>query len=456
MEKDQERLQESSMVAGLTMRELREQRERFLTADQLRKMRSHELARLDPAKVDESLRALLIDRLILFGELEAAVQGFEKTGFSTTVADIWRVCVEAVARSQNRDLLLRLLNIESPLLAPKAVPISAQLLLADKSALELIENAALEGLKHPDKDQSVDLGYALMEGQWPALGILITRGLLMFKSIFDSHMLFEVLLETRDRLNLEPTDPIQIAFDQRLEESIEAYGDSEVLREAHERLEIKNRELSEARSKLAMVEAELEKKEREDKPVKTVTTVPLEASLSEKLPAIAEESATRELRRSVALLKEELKERHTERNQLRQELNATLKDLEELRQKQTGPNQPEEPGNETENEDNFLEEPGPIGTQPLRVPQFSARFLESLDQSPLSVSRHAMSLIGRLAAGESSAFVGIKRLQSNREIVRQRLSDYRLLFRLHPKTIELLALIPRRDLERKIRSLAAT
>jgi hypothetical protein len=90
------------------------------------------------------------------------------------------------------------------------------------------------------------------------------------------------------------------------------------------------------------------------------------------------------------------------------------------------------------------------------VPQFSARFLESLDQSPLSVSRHAMSLIGRLAAGESSAFVGIKRLQSNREIVRQRLSDYRLLFRLHPKTIELLALIPRRDLERKIRSLAAT
>jgi len=33
--------------------------------------------------------------------------------------------------------------------------------------------------------------------------------------------------------------------------------------------------------------------------------------------------------------------------------------------------------------------------------------------------------------------------------------DYRLLFRLHSKTIEFLTLIPRRDLERKLKSLVA-
>jgi mRNA-degrading endonuclease RelE of RelBE toxin-antitoxin system len=66
-----------------------------------------------------------------------------------------------------------------------------------------------------------------------------------------------------------------------------------------------------------------------------------------------------------------------------------------------------------------------------------------------------MLSIGRMAAGESGAFAGAKRLRSNRDIVRQRIGDHRLLFRLHPQTIELLALIPRRDLERRIKSLTA-
>ena len=95
-----------------------------------------------------------------------------------------------------------------------------------------------------------------------------------------------------------------------------------------------------------------------------------------------------------------------------------------------------------------------MGVQPVRVPEFSQKFRESLDELPSRTVRHSMALIGRLAAGESGAFTGIKRLKTNRDIVRQRVgADYRLLFRLHSKTIELLALIPRRDLERKIRSL---
>jgi hypothetical protein len=105
-------------------------------------------------------------------------------------------------------------------------------------------------------------------------------------------------------------------------------------------------------------------------------------------------------------------------------------------------------------QDSLLGEPGPAGIQPVRIPEFSRKFLESLEELPVMAVRHAMSLIGRLAAGDSGAFVGVKRLRANREIVRQRVgSDYRLLFRLHSKTIELLTLIPRRDLERAIRSL---
>ena len=48
-------------------------------------------------------------------------------------------------------------------------------------------------------------------------------------------------------------DPVQPVIEQRFEESIEAHRDSEVLNEAHGRLEIKNEELREARAKLAQI-----------------------------------------------------------------------------------------------------------------------------------------------------------------------------------------------------------
>jgi mRNA-degrading endonuclease RelE of RelBE toxin-antitoxin system len=63
-------------------------------------------------------------------------------------------------------------------------------------------------------------------------------------------------------------------------------------------------------------------------------------------------------------------------------------------------------------------------------------------------------LIGRIAGGELAAFAGSKRLKTAPGIYRQRISgDYRLLFRLHSDRLEILDLIHRRDLERKIKTL---
>ena len=56
--------------------------------------------------------------------------------------------------------------------------------------------------------------------------------------------------------------------------------------------------------------------------------------------------------------------------------------------------------------------------------------------------------------GEVAAFRGTKRLQRNREIWCHRVgADHRLLFRLHPDTLEVVDLINRRDLQRWIKSL---
>jgi hypothetical protein len=265
IEKDQQRLQESSPVAGLTLAELREKREHFLSEDEILGMRSYELARLDPVRVAPSLRPLLINCLHMSGEIEAAVHLFEKTGVSEDLRDHWLDCIHSAARSQRKDLLVRLMNLQDPVECERGnLPFAARLLLADEShALAIIEETAVAGLKDPDGEPAVELAYALLKGQWPALGILISRGLVVHRPLFDAEILFDTLLETRDKLRLPPYDPLQSVLDERFDASIEAHRDSEALQSAHERLETKNQELGEARLKLAKLQTELERREKE-------------------------------------------------------------------------------------------------------------------------------------------------------------------------------------------------
>jgi hypothetical protein len=64
-----------------------------------------------------------------------------------------------------------------------------------------------------------------------------------------------------------------------------------------------------------------------------------------------------------------------------------------------------------------------------------------------------MSILGRLAGGDPAAFNGAKRIGLP-TVVSQRIGiDYRLLFRLLPDRIEVIDLIPRQDLERRIKTL---
>ena len=69
-------------------------------------------------------------------------------------------------------------------------------------------------------------------------------------------------------------------------------------------------------------------------------------------------------------------------------------------------------------------------------------------------SRGAMSMLGRLAGGDPAAFNGAKCIKGVPAVVRQRIGiDFRLLFRLRPGRIEVVDLIPRQDLERRIKTL---
>jgi hypothetical protein len=63
-------------------------------------------------------------------------------------------------------------------------------------------------------------------------------------------------------------------------------------------------------------------------------------------------------------------------------------------------------------------------------------------------------LASRIAAGDELALRGTKRLERDRELLRQRVGrEHRLIFRLHEQELEAVDLVPRKDLERTIREL---
>src|SRR5439155_4473107 len=91
---------------------------------------------------------------------------------------------------------------------------------------------------------------------------------------------------------------------------------------------------------------------------------------------------------------------------------------------------------------------------PLRLIEFPRNFHERLKEFPRHVARGALVILGRLAAGDAAAFGDAKRLKSAPTVVRQRVGiDFRLLFRLLPDRIQVIDLIPRQDLERKIKTI---
>src|SRR5204862_5249522 len=112
------------------------------------------------------------------------------------------------------------------------------------------------------------------------------------------------------------------------------------------------------------------------------------------------------------------------------------------------------PDADAEREDELLLAQEAEANHPLRLIEFPRNFLERLHQFPHHVARGAMVVLGRLAGGDPAAFSGAKRLKSAPDVMRQRVGiDFRLLFSLLSDRIQVIDLIPRQDLERRIKTL---
>jgi len=450
-EKDQERLHHSTEVAGVTTEELNVMPEPFLTREKLEEMRGPKLARLRIELVPQPLQRILLERLSLFQLHDALLAAWEKVGWRDDLRVVYENCLFEAEHGGHREVLIRLMALRGITPDHDALGVAGKLLLVQddpEKYLALIEEVARRQLAGAREFEDVDLACALTGSPFPGLGTLIARGVAITAAPHDADLLFESISKVRDRLNLPPEDPGEWILDRifDLPEELDAETREE-LATARRQMDAAAAETNRLRSQLAETRAQLDRQERLARNKAT--------SATPGTPAAAAKTSPTELRKRIDELKAALQERHTERNSLRRELNEVLKETAELREAKTHPNRDANEVVEPDREEQALlvEEQTPL--QPLRLPVFPGRFAQMLEAFPENVTRSMMLLIGKLAAGEPAAFVGMRRLRVRHDICRLRVAaDYRLLFRLSTGKLEILDLINRRDFEKWLKTLS--
>lgn len=309
-----------------------------------------------------------------------------------------------------------------------------------------LEEISAELLRTRDPERQEDLGHALLNVTTPATSLLMAQGLVPVMAKPKVHFLHRQMQKLRDILLLPAEDPFAEILERRFADAAaKSHGkESEKLRAVNDRLQVKAGELREAHEKMERLRRELRLKEKAEHRAASREAAP---------PSPAEIEAVRHLREKVEAQQQIINGHVQERAQMRQDMAASFAELEEYRKRQPAPS----PVNEiadSHDEESLLEPAQLESKQPLRLLDFPKKFHETLNALPAQASRSTLILLGRLAAGEPSAFVGIVALRARPDILRLRVgSDHRLLFRLHASTLEVVDLINRRDLDRRVKGL---
>ena len=448
---DQDRLHHSTHVAGVTEEELRTDPERYLTEATLPQSGVYDLLRYNPAKIPVELRILYLAGLAAYKQFDRAAEAFEQLGCPEELKDMRKRVLWEATKAGHRASIPRLMRVP-PALTDDDVHLSTGLLLVEDDpaqTLKFLQTASMESLLDDEPGGLEGFATGLLLSKLRPVGIFVARGLMPFLPRKHAVRLLEEVLKARDQLNLPPDDPCGDLLDQRfLAAKPDGGKEAAALREAQGRLGAKLQEVQELKEALARMQKEVARRETRPAPLAAASPPTVSA-------AAVDERALQDLRQKVEGLKSALKERHQERNSLRRELQKAHEDLEALRQAGPVPAAGRSEEEETAgSEEDWLLPEEMAGNQPVRVIEFPRRFQEALASLPRSVSRGTLTMLGRLAAGEPAAFVGAVRLKACPSVMRQRIGiDFRLLFRLLPDRVQVVDLIPRQDLERKIKTL---
>jgi len=265
--------------------------------------------------------------------------------------------------------------------------------------------------------------------------------------LFDNEMLLDVIRDARVDLDLEPnTDPAEALLDwieDRTRHRKKANAESKEIGRLAAKLDETLAALDEKKRALREIEEALESTGTELKKARSASAMRVETIEEETTPDPEKEATLRRLRNQVADLKAEIGEQQAERRQLRKLLGNERKKIQSLSESHA----PAEKPHAAEE----VATPEPAG-KPI-LPEYTATFRKRLESLAPQLVAKAILAAGRFASQESAIWRQTKPLERLPEHYRIRIGlDHRMILHWQPgKTLRILDLIPRQDLESWIR-----
>ncbi|HMJ07110.1 MAG TPA: SEC-C metal-binding domain-containing protein, partial [Chthoniobacterales bacterium] len=425
---DQERLERSSDIAGVTWDEAQEDFA-CMTPEQVMKMPVAELEKLSVAGAPEKLQMTMLHRLARAECFAAVVEAYRELGVPEELRLVWEDALLCAAARWKRDAVMQLLAAcpEAEARMAEFTPAVRLIAASDDAAkfCETLEAESLRLVKSHDSTGLRDLAAAVTASPYHALGILLARGALLLTESEHSTSIYDQILATRGELDLPPDDESADLLDLRAARG--GQGEENAgLREAQAKLEAKAAEVRAVRERLAGMEREISLREKRES---RATERPQANGHGDQ---VAGESV-REMRAKMDRLKGLLQERGEERVTLRREVEKLHDELETLRSAgahgaaDAGSHDAEEAGEAVQ----------VSGQQPVRLIEFPKKFGETLAGFPQQVGRAVMQHLGRIASGEPTAFMGLTKIYECDNVLRLRVAgDYRLLLGLWPDRVQ--------------------
>ncbi len=303
---------------------------------------------------------------------------------------------------------------------------------------EVARQALAEGSVHAVADIALGL---LFSPAYRALGILVARGTLPLGRREECQHTYEDILAARGELDLSPDDEFADFMEQLEEQEHSSHRDLLGKQAEQEAKAAENRRLKEERAELQRALKSSQKREREA------------AALAGLAAPTGPSEETRRLNTQLKNVEAMLRDLGAERIVLRREIAELRAEVARLRLAQGLTEEGAQPPLEAD-------EPGEelhlTGQQPVRLLRFAGKFHRSLDRLPRQAAAAVMSHLGRLAAGDEHEMTGRKKIYAVDGVLRSRVGDFRVLFRFTPRDIEVIDVVDRKDLEKRLKTLRAS
>jgi hypothetical protein len=360
------------------------------------------------------------------------------------VEELREFLIEEALRMRALDVLDRQLEkVRDPEAIKQRVRAGIECARPSAATLSVLDEQARQGLSG-DIDATADVAFSLLDHA-PALGILVARGALDPERIEDSDTLLEEIECARDRLDLSPGDPFGPLYDEWVEErkaesARKEASESEFARTRAE-LERAEQEVDERQAQVVVLEHEIrDLRERLERQVTREQSAGMPQDSIVAAYRSAEENRQR-LTRKVEEMKALLAEGNVERAALRERV-AELEAAREATSRRSDSDSAEIALDGSEEEAT-----GEEATMPVRIPMFAARSIEALREMPPKVGRQAVTIAGRLGAGDRAAWRDVKRMQGMEGVWTARIGiHHRLIFTVDEENLQVRDVVTREAL----------